>query len=84
MASLAVTTVDRRTDYENRLAESLSAITDPERREVERRALYGRARRGQVVLRQLVRHFRARDEQRRRRPEPAPIHNPDAYLERSQ
>lgn len=81
MASLAVTTVDRRAKYEAKLAEALREIKDPEQQEVERRALYGRARRGQVVLRRLSRHFRSRDEQRRRRPEPAPVHNPDAYLE---
>lgn len=81
MASLAVTAVDRRAEYEERLAASLRAIEDEEAREVERRALYGRARRGQIVLRQLVRHFRRREAARRQPAAPAPVHNPDDYLE---
>lgn len=82
MASLAVFAVDRRTEYEDRLAAHLREIKDARKREAERRALYGRARKGNVVLKRLVRHFRMRDELRRRGPEPAPVHDPDAYLGR--
>lgn len=80
MASLAVTTVDRRAEYGERLAAALRRIEDQDAREVELRALYGRARRGQIVLRQLVRHFRRRDSERRA-PAPRAVHNPDDYLE---
>lgn len=81
MASLAVTTIDRREEYEARLADALRRITDDELREVERRTLYGRTRRGQVLLKRLVRHFRARDALRRNPPARL-VHNPDDYLEK--
>lgn len=81
MASLAVTTVDRRDEYQTKLADKLRRITDDELREAERRTLYGRTRRGQVLLKRLVRHFRARDEQRRNPPARL-VHNPDDYLEK--